>query len=688
MTSKSRPGTSLSISDMLKHALLGKPMITDALQHEKLSNTVALGALSPDAISSTAYGPEQVMVELLPAAGMAAFVLLLPIIGVILLILALVAASYRQVVMAYTRAGGSYIVARENFGPRVAQIAAAALLIDYVVTVAIQCAAGTVAVASAIPVLGPYSLEITVATVLVFCYANLRGLREAGRTFAVPTFWFVIMLTLMVVVGIIREIWGGLTKYNPEHIVGAVPIHQGSGLVMGATILVILRAFANGGSSLTGVEAISNTVNLFRKPEGRNARRVLTIMAWILGLLLAGVAWLAYVTRATPYAVGYPSMLSEIGRAVFGNGMIGSILYFLLQASSAAILYNGANTSFNGFPALANFVAEDRFLPRPLMKRGHRLVFSNAIITLTVLAVALLLVTHGSVNALVPLFAMGVFSAFAMAGYGMTKHHLTHRGSGWRRKLLINLSAGVLSTLVVGIFAVAKFTEGAWLIVVVFPLLVFALMRLNRQYRAEASALEMSRTEPPEFTKHGRHRVFVFIDSVDLAEIEALRYGKGLHADELVAAHFVLDAAHAARLQQRWQHFDHDTALRMVECPDRQLSRAAHELVRQALNNHPGAKVTVLLPRRTYSPLLGRLLHDRTADKIAKVVSRIHGASAQIVPYDINSRIAQRSRGQRDDVQPGEELSTAGATRRNGQKPMSMANPAHRVVDNPGSDAL
>jgi amino acid transporter len=649
-----------SIFYMWKRVFLGKPMITDELQHEKLSNTVALGALSPDAISSTAYGPEQIMVELLPAAGMAAFVLLLPLVGVILLILALVAASYRQVVMAYTRAGGSYIVARENFGPRVAQIAAAALLIDYVVTVAIQCAAGTVAVASAIPVLGPYSLEISVGAVLIFCYLNLRGLREAGRTFAVPTYWFIGMLTLMIVVGIAREVFGNLSIYDPQHIDGAVPIHQGNGLVMGATILVILRAFANGGSSLTGVEAISNTVNLFRKPEGRNARRVLTIMAWILGLLLAGVAWLGYATHATPYSAGYPSMLSEIGRAVFGHGMIGNVLYFLLQAASAAILYNGANTSFNGFPALTHFVAEDSFLPRPLMKRGHRLVFSNAIITLTVLAVALLVATGGSVNALVPMFAMGVFTAFSMAGYGMTKHHLTHRGPGWHYKLVINLSAGILSTSVVAIFAIAKFTEGAWLVVVVFPLLVLVLMRLNRQYRVEASVLEMSRTVRPELTRHARHRVLVLVDSVDLAEIEAMRYANGLHADNLTAVHFVLDAAHAARLQQRWEDFGHVTELRMVQCADRQLSWAAQKLVTQAMHEYPDTKVTVLLPRREYAPLVGRLLHDRTADKIAKVISRIPGASAQIVAYDIKSRIAQATRTAKDH-HPGQVLTDSPA---------------------------
>jgi amino acid transporter len=651
-------GFAPSFSDAFKRLVLGKPMINDELEHERLSNPVALGVLSPDAISSTAYGSEQIMIELLPAAGLAAFALLLPITGVILLILVLVAASYRQVVMVYTRAGGSYVVARENFGPRVAQVAAASLLIDYVVTVAVQCAAGTVAVASAFPALGPYSLAITVAVVLVMCLANLRGLREAGVRFALPTYFFVGMVSMTIIVGIIREFTGGLTVYNPEQIAGAVPIHHGSGIVMGATVLIVLRAFANGGSSLTGVEAISNTVNAFRKPEGINARRVLTIMAAILGFLLAGVAWLAHVTHATPYLDGYPSMLSEIARAVFGTGTIGQICYFSLQAATALILYTGGNTSFNGFPALASFVAEDQFLPRPLMKRGHRLVFSNGIITLTVLAVALLILTGGSLNALVPFYAIGVFTGFSMAGYGMTKHHLSHRGPGWRGKLVINLSAGILSTIVVLIFAIAKFTEGAWLVVVVFPILVLGLMRLNRQYRAEASVLETSRLERTDFDRHDRHRVFVFVDSIDLAEVEAMRYAKGLHADELVAVHFILDGAHAARLHRQWQYFGDETELRLVECVDRNLGGAAQELVLQVMQQHPETKVTVLFPRRTYSPLLGRLLHDRTADKIAEVVSRIPGASAQIVAYDIESRIAQAHAARAADL-PDQPTSAA-----------------------------
>jgi len=646
-------GAPSTFTDSWKRFFLGKPLINEHLEHESLSNTVALGALSPDAISSTVYGPEQIMVELLPAAGMAAYVLILPIAGVILLILALVTGSYRQVVMTYTQRGGSYVVARANFGPRIAQISSAALLIDYVVTVAVQCASGTFAVVSAVPSLGPYHLEITVGALLLISYANLRGMKEAGRIFAVPVYSFIIMLVVMIVTGVVRQIFWGLPQYDAHNLVGSVPVHQGNGLIMGATVLVLLRAFANGGTSLTGVEAIADAVNVFRKPQGPNARRVLTRMACILGFLLVGVIYLVHATHATPYVVEYPSMLSEVGRAVFGHGLVGTVMYALLQTASAAILFFGANTSFNGFPALTSFVAEDSFLPRPMMKRGHRLVFSNAIIILTALAVTLVIVTGGSVDAVVPLFAMGVFTGFSMAGYGMTKHWLTHRGPGWRRKLVTNLSAAVLSTIVVLIFAIAKFTEGAWLVVVVFPILVFGLMRLNRQYRAENSVLENLVTERQDLVKHPQHRVFVFVDHFDLATIEALHYASGLHADSLTAVHFVIDALHASRLQQRWEHFEDEIPLQLLACPDRHLSRVAQELVMQEIDDHPGTKVTVLLPRRTYAPLVGRLLHDRTADKMATVISRVPGATAQIVAYDVESRIAQAEAATRLGIREG-----------------------------------
>ncbi|WP_410597313.1 amino acid permease [Amycolatopsis sp. lyj-23] len=595
--------------------------------------------LSPDAISSSAYGTEQILVELLPYAGLAAFTLVLPITAVILVILVLVAASYRQVVMAYTRAGGSYVVARENFGPRTAQVAAAALLIDYVVTVAVQTSAGTAAVISAIPALGPYNLDITIGVVVLLCYVNLRGLREAGRPFAVPTYLFTALMVAMIVTGLVKAATVGLPTYDAAHLPGAVPVHQDSGLVAGATVMVLLRAFANGGSSLTGVEAISNTVSAFRNPRGANARKVLVIMAVILGLLVAGVSLLAYFTHATPYTSGYPSVVSQEARAVFGHGAFGQAMFVLIQTATALILYTGANTSFNGFPFLASFVATDRFLPRQLTKRGHRLVFSNGIIVLTVLAGALLLFSGGTVTALVPFYAIGVFTGFAMAGYGMTKHHLRLRERAWRTKLAINLAAGLLSTVVVGIFAIAKFTEGAWLVVVVFPILVFVLIRLNREYRAEAAVLEQLTAEGANPVRYAHHQVFVLVSTIDLAVVEALRYGRSLRPDKITALHFVIDAQAAERLRSRWEELGMHTALRLIDVPDRRIARAAYTFVRRATENAPRTGITVLLPRRSYAPLLGRLLHDRTADRIARVVSRAPQAAATIVPYDVQTRL-------------------------------------------------
>ncbi|HEX5117160.1 MAG TPA: amino acid permease [Pseudonocardiaceae bacterium] len=630
-------GLQESVGYVLKRLLLGRPLINEQLKGERLANPIALGVLSSDAMSSAAYGTEEILIELLPYAGLAAFSLLLPMTGVILVILLLVAASYRQVVMVYTRAGGSYVVARDNFGPRVAQIAAAALLIDYVVTVAVQCAAGTVAVVSAIPVLGPYSREITIGVVLVMCFLNLRGLREAGRSFAIPAYLFVGLVTIMIVVGVVKLVTVGLPVFDSAHLPGAYPVHQGNGFVAGATLFVLLRAFANGGSSLTGVEAISNTVGAFRKPAGRNARKVLTVMACILGFLVGGVSFLAFATHATPYVAGYPSVLSQEATAVFGHGVFGRIMFGVVQAATALILYTGGNTSFNGFPFLASFVAEDRFLPRQLTKRGHRLVFSNGIVVLTVLAVVLLLVAGSNVNKLVPFYAIGVFTGFAMAGYGMTKHWLNNRDErGWRRRMAINLSAGILSTIVVGIFAITKFTEGAWLIVVVFPLLVFSLIRLNREYRAESAILD--RVREASTVNYARHTVFVFVSSIDLAVLEALRYGRSLRPTELKAVHFMVDETFANRLRSRWEHVGVNTALKVIDCPDRRISRAAQELVVEASADE-STSVTVLLPRRTYAPLLGRLLHDRTADRIASVISRLPRAAATIVPYDVQSRI-------------------------------------------------
>jgi amino acid transporter len=627
----------------LKRRLLGPPMVNQELDEQRLSNVAALGVLAPDGISSSAYGTEEILIELLRGGlAVTAFTLILPLTGVVLFVMALVVLSYREVVTVYTRAGGSYVVARDNFGPKVAQIAAVALLIDYVVTVAVQVAAGTAAVASAVPAIANPELitVISIAIVILMCYGNLRGIREASRAFALPTYLFSGIVILLIVTGLVREIFGDLPRYaypRPGQYTGH---HSFSGLIAFGMVFVLLRAFANGGSSLTGIEAVSNAVSAFKPPEGLNARKVLVTEGLILGTLVAGISWLAHATHSAPYTSGVPTVLAQEAHAVFGQHGVGEVLFVAVQAATALILYTGGNTSFNGFPFLANFVAEDAFLPRWLTKRGHRLVFSNGIVVLAVLSCALLAGAGANVNALVPFYAIGVFTAFTMAGFGMAKYHHTHKEPHWRRKLVINFSAGVTSLIVVAIFVLVKFTEGAWLVVILFAIGVPTLIRLNREYGMEAQVLERisDRPKPPAQPNYSRRTVFVFVDSFDLATIAALRYARSLRPTTLRAVHFVIDTAVADALREEWTRAGMDVVLDFIDCPDRRIARAAAELV-SGEAAQPGVQVTVVLPRRSYSPLIGRLLHDRTADKIAAVVSRIPHAAATIVPFDVQSRL-------------------------------------------------
>jgi amino acid transporter len=625
----------------VKRRLLGPPMVNEDLRHQRLSKPLALGVLSPDGISSSAYGSEEILIALLPLAGLAAFTIILPMTLVILVVMVLVVLSYREVVMVYIRPGGSYVVARENFGPRVAQIAAVALLIDYVVTVAVQVTAGTAAVVSAVPALGPYTEPIIIGVILLMCYGNLRGIKEAGRIFAVPTFLFSGAVVLMIVVGLVREVLGDLPKYDPHALPDTYPIGAGTaGIITFAMILTLLRAFANGGASLTGIEAVSDAVGAFRPPEGVNARQVLVTEGVILGFLVAGISWLAHATLATPRKAGYPTVLAQEAQAVFGSSFFGHALFLLVQAATALILFTGGNTSFNGFPFLASYVAGDAFLPRWLLKRGHRLVFSNAIIGLTIVSIALIIIRGPQVNKLVPLYAIGVFTAFTMAGFGMARYHKRNKEPGWRHKRAINAAAGALSAVVVAIFAVVKFTEGAWLVVVLFPILWFAFIRLNREYTMESEVLERvgSRPKAPEMPNYPRRTVFLLVDSFDLATLAAVRYARSLKPTTLRAVHFVIDTEQADLLREEWMRGDRGVVLDFIDCPDRRLTKAAAELVsREAAV--PGTFVTAVLPRRSYSQLLGRLLHDRTADKIAAVVSQIPRATATIVPFDVRSRI-------------------------------------------------
>jgi amino acid transporter len=629
----------------VKRRVLGPPLVTEQLKNQRLSKPLALGVLSCDGLSSAAYGTEEILRALLPFFGLAAFTLVLPMTLLVLFGVVLVVLSYREVVSVYTRAGGSYVVARENFGPRVAQVAAVALLIDYVVTVAVQTAAGSAAIVSAfpalsrVPVIGPkILLVISVIAILAMCLGNLRGIREAGRIFALPTYLFAGSLIVMIIAGIVRELTGGLPHVAPGP--GTVGIGSHSGLIAFGAIYIMARAFANGGSSLTGIEAVSNAVSALRPPEGRNARQILTTQGSVVAFLIAGISWLAHATHAIPYTMGFPTILAQEAKVVFGPTLPGQVMFFALQAATAAILFTGGNTSFTGFPFLASFVAEDSFLPRWLTRRGHRLVFSNGIILLAALSLMLMLVAGASVDALIAFYAIGVFTGFAIAGFGMARYHLRTREPGWRRRLVINTAGGIYTALVVVLFVVVKFTEGAWLIVIIFPVLVYALIRLNRQYRTEAAILDDPgggdlQPHPPNYS---RRVVLLLVDSYDLATIAALRYAKSLRPSALHAVHFSLDSARADRLRQQWLATDIKIPLELVDCPDRRLAHAAARLAADEAAA-PGTHVTVVLPRRSYPPLAGRLLHDHTADRIAHVVSRVPGAAATIIPFDVRHKV-------------------------------------------------
>ena len=625
-----------SMGYRLKKFFLGRPFVTEQLGDERLNRFVALGVLAPDCISSSAYGTEEILTQLTPFIGLAAFALVVPIMFVIIGVLFFVTTSYLDVIKYYTTAGGSYVVARDNFGPRIAEIAAVSLLIDYTVTVAVQCSAGTAALASAFPAFGRYSVLITVAIVLILIYGNLRGLREAGSYFAFPTYFYVTMLGLTIVTGYVKKATGNLHRIvQPSNhlLVGGHLGQKGTGILMGLAFLTLLRAYANGGSSLTGLEAISNGVASFRRPEWRNARKTLVLMSSILAFMLVGTTLLASWTHALPRANGYPTVVAQEVRAVFGSSGIGSTIYYLVIFSVILILYTGGNTSFNGFPFLANYVAGDRYLPRQLTKRGHRLAFSNGILVLGVVSLTLILVFKAQVNSLIALYAIGVFTGFTMAGAGMVARHLRLREGRWRFGVAVNATSATVTALVVLIFIVAKFTEGAWIIVVVGPLMYMALLRFHKQYEREVQAFEASATE--EKMNIRTNRVVVLVDYYDLATERALQYCNTLNAYSTRAVHFDIDPLVTKRLESRWGRPGTASAsigLEIAECEDRRLDRAALELVADIVRD-PDVFCMVILPRRGFVSQLQRLLHDRTADTIASAVMHVPRTAATIIPY-------------------------------------------------------
>ncbi len=635
-----------SLGYRIKNRLLGPPLDTEQLVHERLGKPTALAIFASDNLSSVAYGTEEILTHLVPFIGVAAFALVMPVTLALLVVLAFLILSYRQTIKAYPSAGGAYIVTRDNFGLLPAQVAGVALLTDYVLTVAVSVAAGTAALTSAASALTPYAVPIAVSFIVFIAYGNLRGVRESGRMFALPTYFFIFTMVALLGIGIWRLVFGHLPVQS-LHQPGLVPIgHAGGGLLMGATLFVVLRAFASGGAAVTGVEAISNGVPAFRVPEWKNARTTLVIMGTTLGAMFLGLSLLAAHLHVAPYAKGTPTVISQIGKVVFGTGPAGNVLYYCLQAGTMLILVLAANTSFADFPRLASFHAGDNFMPRQLTKRGHRLVFSNGIIALAATSIVLVVITNARVDKLIPLYAIGVFTSFTLSQGGMAKHHLTHREPHWRKGLAINLTGAILSGLVDVIIAITKFKPagellGAWVIILLVPIMVFGLTRLNKQYEAEAEELAENAPQAAEAPILRRHVVIVFVDSLDLSAARAIQYARTLMPDELRAVHFDVDPVRTEDLAVAWRQLGLSRLpLDLLECPDRRIARAALTVVAEATADGE-TEATVLLPRREYSRFWHRLLHDRTADTIASVVSELPHANVTIVPYHLGQNRPQ-----------------------------------------------
>jgi len=678
------PTVEESRSYRLKNKLLGPPLNNDQLAHERLGKPTALAVFASDNLSSSAYATEEILKVLVPVVGVAAFALVVPVTVALLVVLAFLILSYRQTIKAYPTAGGAYIVTRDNFGLLPAQVAGVALLTDYILTVAVSVAAGTAAIASAAPALDPYVVPISVIFIVLIAYGNLRGVKESGRIFAVPTYFFIANMVILLGYGMLRLVFGHL-PVETVHKTGMSPFGTpGGGVLLGAAVYKILTAFANGGAAVTGVEAISNGVPAFKVPEWRNARETLVIMGSTLGAMFLGLSILAAKMHVAPFEKGTPTVISQIGKLVYGKSPAGTALYLSLQAGTALILILAANTSFADFPRLASFHAGDNFMPRQLTKRGHRLVFSNGIITLAVASVVLVVAADAKVDNLIGLYAIGVFTSFTLSQGGMAKHHVTHKEPGWKAGLFINGTGALLSLVVDIIIAVTKFTRGAWVVIILVPVMVSVLVRLNRQYEAEQEELETDAPRIAEARPLRRHVVLVFLDRLDLAAARAIQYAKTLAPDALRAVHFDLDPIVTEDLLAEWQRVGlGQLTLEVVDCPDRRITRAAAELVTETVADGE-TELTVLLPQLKYRRIWHRFLHDRTADAIGEVVGRMAHVNVTIVPFHFGSPDGVSLPPTDDGGAPlggglGDVDSRAGAAASNGTRQAAMT----AVVDLP-----
>ena len=619
----------------MKRILLGRPIATAEEMTERLSKVLALPVFSADAISSTAYATEEILLALL-AAGAAALSHSIYISVAVAFLLGIVALSYQQTVHAYPTGGGSYVVARENLGLSSGLVAAASLMVDYVMTVAVSVASGAAALISAFPALGTYRIEICVVVIIVVALANLRGLRESGMLFALPTYAFVVLCGGLVITGVVRWGIGNL----PHSVPTAQPptVSSVSSLVF---IFILLRAFSGGCSAMTGTEAISNAVPAFKPPESRNAGQTLGIMASVLAFLLVGVTGLTRVLHLVPYESGTPTILSQLGQAVYGH----NAFYYALQFATMAILFLAANTSYAGFPRLSFVLARDGLMPRQFMNRGDRLVFSNGIIGLTFAAIVVVLIFGAQVHRMIPLYAVGVFVSFTLSQSGMVVHWYRLHSAGWRRRAVMNGVGAVLTGVVAAVVAATKFTSGAYIVVAAILVLISAFYVVRRHYDRVAKFLvpqneaQLQRLGQVAISRP-RTTVVLFVSQVNELTARSLSLGRGLSPDDFHAVTIASDPERVLGLQRTWADMEIDIPLVVVDSPYREFTRPAVEYVR-SLRPSPKHTVTVIIPEFVVEHWWENFLHNQNALRLKGALLGVPWVVVISIPFHIGVPLEQ-----------------------------------------------
>ncbi len=613
------------IYSRVKRVLIGAPLATAQAAHERLSNTKALAVLSSDALSSVAYASEEILRVLLLAAGVAAMAKILPIGAAIVILLIIVGISYRQTIKAYPQGGGAYIVAKDNLGELPSLTAAAALLTSYVLTVSVSIAAAVAAIESALPEVDAYSIWIGVALVALVTLLNLRGIRESGQIFSIPTYLFIAGIFAMLIVGMARAAADGFERHPPP------PEAAGLAGTGALTAMVLLRAFSSGGAALTGVEAISDGVPAFNPPEWVNARKTLTIMTIILAITFSGITYLSYQTGAYPMeanAAGYQTVVSQIARQVFGGT---NAAYYFIQFATTAILVLAANTAYSDFPRLSYFVARDGYMPRQFTFRGDRLAYSTGIISLGLLAALVLIIFGGETEAIIPLYAFGVFLSFTISQSGMCKRWLVRKEEGWLHSFPINLVGAIATGAVAIIAGITKFADGAWIVFIVIPLLVIVMKRIHRHYELTKRELAvLTPLDPADI----HHTVIVPIANLNRVARQTLAYARSI-SDNVTAIHISDDETSIDEVKKAWAELGTDIQLLIIESPYRSLIGPLLSYLDEVNVQRPNDTVTVVLPEFLARHWWEHLLHNQSALRIKAALLFRPGTVVTSVPYHL-----------------------------------------------------